>query len=54
MPGQLEHEIGENAWLSGPATSEILFKRPVPERWHDAAALMGIEIDLLSDQVGHA
>ena len=52
--GQLEQEILQNAWLSGPATLDLLFHSPVERRWNDAAALLGIDLTLLSGEVGHA
>lgn len=52
--GQLEREMAENAWLSGPADPRILFDLPLEERWHAAAALIGIDLNLLSTEVGHA
>ncbi len=51
--GQLEQEIMENAWLTVPADSEILFDLPPAERWKAAAARIGINLDLLSSQAGH-
>ncbi|MDH5632274.1 MAG: YqgE/AlgH family protein [Gammaproteobacteria bacterium] len=53
-PGQLEQEMAANAWLSGPADNQIIFELPVSERWHAAAKLLGVEIEMLSDQAGHA
>ncbi|HEY9198642.1 MAG TPA: YqgE/AlgH family protein [Gammaproteobacteria bacterium] len=52
--GQLEREIAENAWLSGPATAEVLFDTPVEKRWAAAAALLGVDLTLLSSDAGHA
>ncbi len=52
--GQLEHEISQNAWLSGPADNRILFELPVEERWEAAAALLGVDLNLLSSEAGHA
>lgn len=52
--GQLEHEISENSWLSGPADAQILFHMPTEERWHAAAMLLGVDLDLISPEVGHA
>jgi putative transcriptional regulator len=52
--GQLEHEIAENAWLSGPASPEIIFTTPSEQRWESAAALLGIDLNLLSGDAGHA
>lgn len=52
--GQLERELTENAWLSGPADPEILFNTPDEERWKAAAASLGVDLDLLSGDAGHA
>ncbi|MGR8946552.1 MAG: YqgE/AlgH family protein [Gammaproteobacteria bacterium] len=52
--GQLEFEMSENAWLSGPAHEEIIFEVPANERWRLAAAAMGVDIDVLSGDIGHA
>ena len=52
--GQLERELAENAWLSGPATAEVLFDTPVEKRWASAAALLGVDLNLLSSDTGHA
>ncbi len=52
--GQLEQEMGQNAWLSGPATMEILFHTPAERRWQRAAAEMGVALDSLSNDIGHA
>lgn len=53
-PGQLEEEMAANAWLSGPATAEILFATPAEKRWEAAAALLGVDLRLLSSESGHA
>lgn len=52
--GQLEQELAENTWLSGPASSQIVFETPSEERWLAAAALLGIDLNLLSNDAGHA
>jgi putative transcriptional regulator len=52
--GQLEQEIQQNAWLSGPADSSILFELPAEERWEAAARLLGVDVHLLSSEAGHA
>ena len=52
--GQLEREMADNAWLSGPATPEVLFDTPVEKRWAAAAALLGVDLNLLSSDAGHA
>lgn len=52
--GQLEREIQENAWLSCPAEQAILFDLSADERWEAAARLLGIDVNLLSGDAGHA
>ena len=52
--GQLEHEMSENAWLSCPANKEILFHTPANQRWEAAAKLLGVDLQLLSSDAGHA
>ena len=52
--GQLEKEIARNDWLVIPFDSSILFNTPMEKRWHKTASLIGIDINQLSDQVGHA
>lgn len=53
-PGQLERELAENSWLSGPADFDLLFHTPDDQRWLAAAALLGIDLTLLSSDAGHA
>ncbi len=52
--GQLEQEIGSNAWLSGPADPRVLFHTPDEQRWAAAARLLGVDLSLLSGEAGHA
>ena len=52
--GQLERELQENAWLSGPADQSILFELPPEKRWEAAARLLGVDLNLLSSEAGHA
>jgi putative transcriptional regulator len=52
--GQLEQEMIANAWLSGPANPDILFSTPSAQRWQAAAQLLGVDLNLLSAQAGHA
>ena len=52
--GQLESEMAANAWLTVPANEDIIFNIPFEERWRAAAALIGIDIDQISSDVGHA
>jgi putative transcriptional regulator len=53
-PGQLERELADNAWLSVPASREIIFHLPVEERWRAAATLVGVDLTTLSGETGHA
>lgn len=52
--GQLERELAENAWLSVPCESNILFATPFEDRWAAAARLLGVDIAQLSHPAGHA
>lgn len=52
--GQLEQEMQQNAWLSGPACPDVIFRAPPAQRWEQAAARLGIDLGLLSSDVGHA
>ncbi len=53
-PGQIEHELAQNAWLTVPATSEILFDMPAEERLAAAMNALGVDYANLSDVAGHA
>jgi len=53
-PGQLEKELLANAWLSGPADPGIIFDLPWEKRWEAAASLVGVDINRISAEVGHA
>jgi len=52
-PGQLENEIGRNAWLTLPADAELIFETPVEQRMSRAFALLGIDPAFLSASAGH-
>ena len=52
--GQLEEEIRQNAWLTVPASAEIVFNTPYEERWMAAARSIGIDPAKLSFEAGHA
>ena len=53
-PGQLEDELRDNAWLTGTASGDIIFKTEVAIRWESALRRMGVDPALLSDTAGHA
>ena len=52
--GQLEHEIGENAWLTVAADPQIIFDTPAEQRFAAALGLLGVNPVQLTGQVGHA
>ena len=53
--GQLEHELGQNAWLTVEAKGDnILFDLPADERLPAALGLLGIDLASLSEEAGHA
>lgn len=52
--GQLEKEIGDNDWLIAPFDLDVLFHTDISRRWQKAAELIGIDINTLSSQTGHA
>jgi putative transcriptional regulator len=52
--GQLEQELVENAWLTSPATTEILFSTPYHLRAAAAAKLLGVDLSALATQGGNA
>jgi len=52
--GQLEQELADNSWLTVRANHELLFDTPADERWQEAAKLLGIDINLMSNTTGHA
>lgn len=53
-PGQLEQELSDNVWLSCTANLDIMFGTPAEERLQAAAATLGVNLDLLTSQSGHA
>lgn len=52
--GQLERELLDNAWLSLPATDELVFALPFGERWAACWHLLGVDPDKVSPFAGHA
>ncbi|WP_075182248.1 YqgE/AlgH family protein [Pantoea sp. 1.19] len=51
---QLEEELLENAWLTAPANSNILFHTPIAARWREAAKSIGVDIHNIAGEAGHA
>lgn len=52
--GQLEHELGENSWLTAPSDAELLFDLPLEQRWQAAAGRIGVDMTRMADYAGHA
>ena len=52
--GQLEDEMLANAWLSVSAATDIVFDMPLPSRFDEALGRLGIKIDRLHSEAGHA
>jgi putative transcriptional regulator len=53
-PGQLDAEIQANGWLLVPADLDLVFGRDNDGKWAQAIAKIGIDLSLLSSEVGHA
>jgi len=53
-PGQLEQEMSNNYWLTAPATKEVLFHVPHDKKLEAAASTLGISLEQLSPNAGHA
>jgi len=51
--GQLEQELADNAWLTTPADSDIIFNTPIEQRAKAAAATLGVDLALIAPQAGH-
>ncbi|MDE0840776.1 MAG: YqgE/AlgH family protein [Porticoccaceae bacterium] len=52
--GQLEEELVQNSWLTMPANSTIIFNIDCEKRAHAAASSIGIDLNRLSLDSGHA
>jgi len=52
--GQLDEEMAQNAWLSVKADPDIIFSTPCEQRWQAAAKLLGVDLALMTNQIGHA
>lgn len=53
-PGQLEHELLQNAWLTVEASPTVIFELPAEDRLTAAMSLLGIDYAKLSEVAGHA
>lgn len=53
-PGQLDHEIAQNGWLTADATPALVFDTPARHKWSAALESLGIDALLLSSDAGRA
>jgi len=53
-PGQLDAEMQANGWLSVPADSDLVFDHDFDAKWQRALAKLGIDLTMLSTEVGRA
>lgn len=53
-PGQLEHELAGNGWLTAPHSLDLLFSVPVEKRYEKALASIGASRASLSSETGRA
>ena len=53
-PGQLDHEILENGWLTVEADPSLVFETGLEQKWQSALTKLGIDLSLLSEEAGHA
>lgn len=53
-PGQLEAEISANSWLTTEYKHQLVFETPVDRQWLEAGKQLGIDLNLLTSQPGHA
>lgn len=53
-PGQIEDEIMANSWLTAGYEHQIVFQTDADQQWLAAGKKMGIDLNLLASQVGHA
>ncbi len=52
--GQLESEIAGNSWLTVGADPHLVLEAPVERRYDMALQLLGLEVWMLSPDMGHA
>lgn len=51
---QLEQEMLNNQWLVCPYSSELVYDVPFAQRWQYAGKILGVNMNELSSNVGHA
>ena len=53
-PGQLEAEISANSWLTLEYRPELVFGTPAEQQWITAGNMLGVDLNLLASNPGHA
>ena len=53
-PGQLEAEMSTNSWLTTEYQHQLVFDTPANRQWLEAGKQLGIDLNLLNSQPGHA
>ena len=53
-PGQLENELHANGWLHGPADNDLIFSRNLDDKYERALLKLGVGLQHLVAQAGHA
>ncbi|MQP67108.1 YqgE/AlgH family protein [Niveispirillum sp. SYP-B3756] len=53
-PGQLDQEMQANGWLNVPADAALLFDPDLDHKWERSLARLGIDLSMLSADIGHA
>lgn len=53
-PGQLESEIQANGWLNVSADLDFVFDGDLEMKWRRSIEMIGIDVDRLSGDAGHA
>jgi putative transcriptional regulator len=51
---QLEQEVIDNVWLVCPYTPELLYEVPFAARWEYAGLTIGVNMNQISSDAGHA
>ena len=50
---QLEQELAQTIWLLTPTDADIVFTTPMAERRSRAAAILGVDFNLINRAAGH-
>ena len=53
-PGQLESEISANAWLVTDYCHDLVFATAAQQQWLAAGHQLGIDLNLVASDIGHA